>query len=118
MEFWIDDALHQLERRVRVGARVVLLRSRARHVRSELGPDRLGELIRSGSVFGVSSRNLETAEHRNRFRDLGDLGPEGRGWPAPDHLDVALLQAVVGAADAELVVKNCFPMTVWDIFSI
>ena len=77
MEFWIDDALHELERGVGVGARVVILRSRADDVGGKLGPDGLGELFRSGSVFGVSSRNLEPAEHRDGLGDLCDLGAQG-----------------------------------------
>ena len=77
MEFRIHDSLHQLERSVGVSARVVILRGRACDVGRKLGSDRFGEFFGSGSVLGVSSRDLEAAEHRDRFRNFGDLGAEG-----------------------------------------
>ena len=76
MEFRIHDSLHQLERSVGVSARVVIFRGRACDVGRELGSDRFGEFFGSGSVLGVSSRDLEAAEHRDRFRNFGDLRAE------------------------------------------
>ena len=120
MKFRIDRSLHQLEGCVGVGAGVVVLRSRAGDVRSELGSDRLGQLLRAGSVFGVGSRNLESAEHGNRFRDLRDFGAEGRGRTASDHLDVSLLQAVVRATHAELEnkSKNIYQLSIFQQINI
>ena len=106
MQFGIDGSLHQLERSVGVGAGVVVLRCRADDVRSELGSDRLGQLFRARSVFGVRARNLESSEHRNRFRNFRDFGPEGGGRSASDDLDVSLLQTVVRATDAELEIES------------
>ena len=45
--------------------------------------------------------DLEAVEHGDGLGDLGDVGPEGGGRPPPDDLDVPLLEAVVGAADAQ-----------------
>ncbi len=49
----------------------------------------------------MSPRDLQPLEHGGRIRDAGDLRADGGDGAAPDHADVALLEAVVGAADAE-----------------
>ncbi len=46
-------------------------------------------------------RDLQPLEHGGRIRDAGDLRADGGDGAAPNHADVALLEAVVGAADAE-----------------
>ena len=49
----------------------------------------------------MGPRYLEPLEHGGRVGDAGHLGADGGDGPAPNDADVALLEAVVGAADAE-----------------
>ena len=102
VKFRVDDALHELERRVGVGASVVVLRGRADDVGGKFGSDRFCEFLRPGSVLGMSSRDLEAAEHWDGLGDLRDLRAEGGGWPPSNDLDVPFLEAVVRTTHAKL----------------
>ena len=49
----------------------------------------------------MGPRYLQTLEHGGRVGDAGHLGPDGGDGPAPNDADVALLETVVGAPDAQ-----------------